>query len=679
MSDIPTDLLAFLQDEEARSYDSMLLSEVEAALDSYNCRPYGNEEDGRSQIVAADVSEAIDYMLTSIMDVFAGTDRIVEFEPTNEGDEDLCDDATEAMHYIYRRRSGYRFIHDWAKAGLSEKVGFVKSCVEKRRKRVEGVMDVLNMPEDPKSAGVIEATPVEGAVDEQGNPTHFHVAALQEQPAEFPDYFVPLEEMRVSPDTGCDLDNKVYLGHITPKRISELVEMGFDVDGLNLGEGGNPNFSVLAQARDDGRNTWYGLLDRQGANRQVWLNEEYVLFDLNGDGIAERLCVHRVGNTILMRDGKLAIEEVDYQPFEYWCPYPMQGRLIGQSLADKTMDTQLVNTVLERNMLDGLYHNLKPRPLVHEDSIGDHTMDDILTVYPGAPIRWRGQVAPSYERPPDMSSVALQAIEFKIRQRESRTGITRLNKGVDEDALNDTARGQAQLMTRGQQMERYIIRNFAEGVARLFMKKVGLMRRYAQPFQIRVDGQFRQVDPSQWPEGMEVYVKVGLGSGSKDQRIMYRQMIGQVQATLKMGNSPIVTDDNLYNNAVGLCRDAGLQPNDLFTEPPKDEQGNPIPQQQPPDPKVMALQAQVQQKQLQIELQQQSDQAKIQAMIQKHASDAQIEQAKAEMESQLAIRQQDLETFLQQQQMVIDAHKHAATLDNQARIAKMRPGGSLAK
>jgi hypothetical protein len=86
----------------------------------------------------------------------------------------------------------------------------------------------------------------------------------------------------------------------------------------------------------------------------VWLREEYVLYDLNGDGISERLCVHRVGNTVLR------VEEVDYQPFEYWCPYPMQGRLIGQSLADKTMDIQRVNTVLERNMLDSLYQQTAP-------------------------------------------------------------------------------------------------------------------------------------------------------------------------------------------------------------------------------------------------------------------------------------------------------------------------------
>jgi hypothetical protein len=107
----------------------------------------------------------------------------------------------------------------------------------------------------------------------------------------------------------------------------------------------------------------------------VWLSEEYVLYDLNGDGIAERLCVHRVGNGRSSRS-----KESSYQPFEYWCPFPMQGRLIGQSLADKTMDIQRVNTVLERNMLDGLYHNLRRALWVNEDAIGEHTVDDILTV-----------------------------------------------------------------------------------------------------------------------------------------------------------------------------------------------------------------------------------------------------------------------------------------------------------
>jgi hypothetical protein len=178
---------------------------------------------------------------------------------------------------------------------------------------------------------------------------------------------------------------------------------------------------------------------------------------------------------------------------------------------------------------------------------------------------------------------------------------------------------------------------------------------------------------------MEVNVRVGLGSGSKQERIQYRQMIGQVQSLLKEAGSPLVSDDNLFNNAVGLCRDMGLEPNDLFSEPPKDAQGNPIPQQQPPDPKMMQMQAELQMKQQQLQQQAQEGQAKLQLMAQKHASDAEIAQAKAQLESQLAVRQQDIQAWLNQQEMALEAHKHAAQLDNQAKIAKMRPGGSLAK
>lgn len=676
---IDPQFLAFLQSEESRSYDSTLLSEVETAINSYNGALYGDEEDGRSQVVTRDVAETTDYMLTSLLDAFVASGRVVEFEPTDDSEEDQADDATEAMHYIYRRKSGYRTIHDWAKAGLLEKIGVVKSCVERKRKRVERTIPAMLLPgeteEELRQSGIIAAEEA-GEHPEMG--PMVKIVSLEETAAEFTDYFVPLEEFGFSPEAR-DLDSAVYLRHKTRKTISELVEMGFDLDTLLTAQGeSDPLFSSLPLARDDGR-TVLENAHRVGVLRQVWLNEEYVLYDLNDDGIAERLCVHRIGNTVLVRDGELAIEEVDYQPFEFWCPFPMQGRIIGQSLADKVEDIQRVTTVLERNLLDSAYSQQAPGTFIHEDSIGAHTIDDLLTVRPNRIVRFRGQMPPIPEKKADTSAIALQAIEFKIKQRESRTGITRLNKGVDEDTLNDTASGQKMLMSRGQQMERYIIRNFAEGVARLFMKKIGLMRRYAQPFQIRVDGEFRRVDPSQWPESMEVEVKVGLGSGSKDERIQYRQMLGQVQSMLKMANSQIVTDDNIYNLAVGLTRDCGLQPNDYFTEPPKDEQGNPIPQQQPPDPKVQALMAQVQVKQQAIEAQKEADAAKLQQMMAQHANETQLEVMRQHQEAALAVRQQDLQSFIDQQQMILEAHKHATALDNQQRIAKMRPGGSLAK
>ena len=666
MNDVDPTFLSFLQSEEARAYDGTLLDDVEAAINSYNRRPYGNEEDGRSQVVAGDVSESADYMLTSLLDVMAGSDHIVEFEPTSEADEQQCDDATVAMHYIYRRKNGFRLMHDWGKAGLLEKIAIVKSCVERKKKRVEGLYHPAMMPEN-----AIQATETDQPHPMDGEPM-IHAVTLEETAATFPDYHVPLEEFRIASDAR-DFDSAVYIAHTPPKRISELTEMGLDVSGLDLSQGGDPNTSSLALARDDGRNNWYGALDRDGANRTVTLNEEYVLYDMDGDGIAERLCVHRVGNTIL------SIEKVDYQPFEYWCPYPMQGRLIGQSQADKTVDYQLINTVLLRNGLDSLYSQVAPGHYVSDECQNEHTIDDLLTVRPNRLIRFTGMQPPLPEVKNDVSQIAFNAIEFVSRLRENCTGITQLNKGVDEDTLNDTAKGQAQLMARGQQMERYVIRQFAEGVARLFMKKVGLMREHGQPFQVRVDGQYRQIDPSQWPEDMEVNIKVGLGSGSKQDRVMGLQAIGQVQSMLKMAGSQIVSDDNVYNAAVGLARAFGLQPNDYFTEPPKGPDGQPIPQQQPPDPKMMAMMAQVQVKQQAIEAQKQADAAKLQQAMQQHVDEAHLEIMRQNMEAQIAEREQNLQTFIAQQQMTLEAHKHAAQLDSQQKIAKMRPGGKLDK
>jgi hypothetical protein len=677
--DVDPQFMAFLQSEEARSYDSVLLSAVETAINSYNGAEYGDEEDGRSQVVARDVAETTDYMLTSLLDAFVSSGRIVEFEPTDESEEDQCDDATEAMHYVYRKKSGYRLIHDWAKAGLLEKIGIVKCCVERRKKRVERTIPAIMLPgeteEELREGGIV-------AAEEAGEHPEFgpmvNIASIEEMAAEFPDYFVPIEEFGFSPEAR-DFDSAVYLRHKTRKTVSELVEMGFDPDILATVEAeSDPLYNTIPLARDDGR-TVIENANRQGALRQVWLNEEYVLYDLNGDGIAERLCVHRVGNTILVRDGQLAIDEVDYQPFEWWCPFPMQGRIVGQSLADKVDDIQRVNTVLERNMLDSLYSQVAPGTYIHEDSIGDHTIDDLLTVRPNRLVRFKGANPPIPEKKNDTSALAMQAIEFKIRQRESRTGITRLNKGVDEDTLNDTASGQKMLMARGQQMERYVIRNFAEGVARLFQKKRRLMSRYAEPFTIKVDGKYRRVDPSQWQDDMDVNVKVGLGSGSKDERIGYRNLIAQAHMQLKMSGSPLVTDENIYNNLTGGCKDMGLPPNDLFTHP-----DDAPPQQPPPDPAMVKVQAELQMKQQQLEQARQEGEAKIQLLAAKSQNDAEVAQARAELEAHLAVRQQNIDTWLQSHQMMMDAAKHQQSMDHadeqhQAKIKTLRSGGNLAK
>jgi hypothetical protein len=234
-------------------------------------------------------------------------------------------------------------------------------------------------------------------------------------------------------------------------------------------------------------------------------------------------------------------------------------------------------------------------------------------------------------------------------------------------------------------MERYVIRNFAEGVARLFMKKVGLMRRYGQPFKIRVDGEFREVDPTQWPESMEIDVKVGLGSGAKDERIGYRNLVAQAHQLLLESGSPLVTPENVYNNMAGFCKDAGLPPNDLFTHP----QDAP-PQEEQPDPEMMKAQAELQIRQAEAEMngqlkqmdiagKQQEAGLKLELMRAEAVEKAQLEREKAEFEREQAIAQMMFEREIAREQFEHERQLSFYKADQDAKAKKYREGGSQAK
>jgi hypothetical protein len=76
--------------EAARSYNDRLANERARALRLYNGEPFGDEEEGRSQIVLTEVQDTIAAVMPPIVRVFAGAEHPVEFTPTKEGDEEAA-------------------------------------------------------------------------------------------------------------------------------------------------------------------------------------------------------------------------------------------------------------------------------------------------------------------------------------------------------------------------------------------------------------------------------------------------------------------------------------------------------------------------------------------------------------------------------------------------------------
>lgn len=603
------------------------------AQDFYEAKPFGNEVTGRSQIVLPDVQETIDYMAPSVLRTFVSGDRVVEFEATDEADEEGANQATAAIGFNFmRQQDGFRILHDWLTCGLMQRYGVAKTMmVTEERVRRERIMIA-----DPVELEALRDVEIEGVEE---TPEGYAVSIKQQiQEKRFIDVAVPASEFRFSPNARHE-DEADYLAHCPIKTRSDLVDMGFDREQV---------YSLPAHTRlpgdandDDVR---WEKAESSDALIEHQLCEEYARIDIDGDGIAERVKVFRVENEILKwANGELAIETVDEQPFSVFCPFPRPHRLVGYSLADKVMDIQLARSTIARQLFDGMYQANMPRPVVAESGASENTIDDLLSPIAGAPIRVRSlEAVTPYTTQFDVGK-SLTVLEWITGERESRTGITRLNQGLDADALNKTATGTAMMQAQGQQQEEFIARNLAEAFARLMAKKYRLWRREGEPFKAKVDGTYQMIDPGSWPEDINVTIRVGLGTGSKDKRIQARMMLAPIMA--EGFTSGQVKPEHLFKAVDGLVRDLGLGQGDDFWVDPANAPPEDV--QEKPDPEMMAMQAEQQREQqklefeqqraaAQLQLQREKDAASVEAQREKHMLDMEQAREKAALEAQLA-------------------------------------------
>ena len=699
-------LCAMLRAEESGSVgfrDGELAESQRVALDFYNGELFGDEEDGRSQFVTRDVAEVVDYMTVSVLRAFVSGDHVVEFEGDVKAKE-----ITAAIHHIFtRKQSGYRILHDWIKSGLIERIGVVKTTCETEtvveRHKGAGVSGEMLAMFHADDDIVITRAEVDGQ-DQNGNETFAVAGERSRKVVKFRDYGIPVEEFLFAPRTVSE-DTATYVAHRSRKTRSELIEMGFDADVVyDLPMNYGPDFDSRRVNRFEDEGGLYNRgMNIDPASQVVMLLEEYLNADRDGDGRAELLCVHRVGNTIL------EVTEVDERPFVVFTPFPMPYRMVGQSLADKVMDIQRLRSVLWRQTLDNLYLTNAPRTFIHEDGIGDNTIDDLLTVRPNSLVRWRGAVPPTSSVTPFAAGASVQMIEMASGERESRTGITRMNQGLDKDALNKTASGTAMMMHQGAQIEEYIARNFGEALARLFAKKLRLMAGRGEPFVINIEGKPVDVDPREWKADLDMNVQVGLGTGRKDQRIQARLQIVNLQAQASAGGLPLVGPKQFFNSAAGIVADLNLGATSDYFLDPETPEGQQLAQQlaqagqNKPDPALLKIAAQQQadqanfglkQQQLQMEASaRESDSA---ARAEAAANDAQLRAyvAREKTQTEAGIAQQQLatEAALAQHRTQVDAdialqtaamgHAakiHAAGIAADARIKQFHPGGRLDK
>ena len=85
------------------------------AMDYYMGEKYGNEQEGRSQVVTTEVADTIEFIMPSLMRTFTQTDDFVKFMPRGEEDVEGAEQATSYANYVINCQNNGHF---WSYEGL---------------------------------------------------------------------------------------------------------------------------------------------------------------------------------------------------------------------------------------------------------------------------------------------------------------------------------------------------------------------------------------------------------------------------------------------------------------------------------------------------------------------------------------------------------------------------------
>ena len=611
--------------EDAVSYIDADISPIRAkGTEYYRGDPFGNEEDGRSQVVAMEVRDTVSAMLPSLMKVFFSSENVVEYVPRGPEDVASTQQATDYANYIFSNdNNGFMTTYALFKDSLVRKCGIAKYWWDE----VEEVK-----------------------IDDYSGLDDQTVQVLMQEGAEvkivvsYPDPSMPMDMMQpqVDPATGLPMpmqqpmlhdvqikrttkDGRIRIMAVPPEElildrrarsfedagiiahrqmatVDDLLAMGYELDEIEENISSTDLDSNDEYLARQPLSTTMGSGDSLNpGQRRVLYVESYIRVDFDGDGIAElrKICCMGSGYTVVRNLPASYIPFVDF-PCD---PEPHTSPLEAMSIFDLTHDIQEIKSEILRNTLDSLAQSIHPRTAVVE---GQVNIDDVLNNETGAIIRMR---APGMVQPfssPFVGQAAFPMLDYMDAMREDRTGMSKAAMGLDPDALQSTTKAAVSATVSASQSRLELqARLLAEGMKKLFKGILYLMTTHQdKPRMVRLRNEWVEIDPRVWNANMDVTINIGLGNGDTNERIQALTMIAgkqeQIMQQFGLGN-PVVTPAMYIRSLQKIIELSGFKDASSYIQTlPADYQ---MPQADAPKPTPEEVLAQVQAQSIQADIQ----------------------------------------------------------------------------
>lgn len=687
------------------------------------------EVEGRSKVVYPFIRNTEEAMLPQLMEKFTGGEHVVEFEPQLPGeDEQRAKNATEYLNYLFwKKNSGHRIAETWMRDALRHKNGIVKvwwdTRVEETKEEYKGLSqvelaEIMDDPEvevteqkaypDPDDVKqrkeateqiqqqlaqlTQQAHQLAGQIQPTGQPNPQAQQMMQQkqglegqlqQIAKTPPVLsyditaqrskkggklsienVPPEEFLISRKAK-SIATASFCGQRTPITLSDLKSMGYkNLDDLGSDESEQTMNSERIERDsydDDLAAVDSDNLAGDESQKRYWVNECYVRVDWDGDGISELRKVTKVGGKVIDN------EEVDVAPFADIVCIRQPHKFYGLSLWDLGRDTQLTMTSLLRSRLDNEYLETNGRYFAVNNEVN---LDDLLTSRPGGVVRVKNRDSVGrLDQGRGDTGAGMDMLQFMEGFGESATGWTRSSQGNSSAPLMGASATAANIVANRDDMRIDLIaRNFAEGFVELFRQMLKLVSQHQdKKTELRLAGKWVDIDPREWRNQFDVNINVGLGAGTRDQKMQRIQaVIGQQEKVYALG---VATPENIYAASAEMTRLTGQKNADAyFTDPTKQP-----PQPPKPDPEMVKGQVQSQLEQIKGQVAAQLAQTKAQTAIQVAQTTAQttmqVEQFKAQMkqETDYAEQQAQAQQTTLQQENDAQLSREKAALESQTK------------
>lgn len=529
MKQLVSALEAMITESEAATSETSQQREINHRM--YSLQPIGNEIPGRSQYISPDVLDSVESKKALFAETFFSGRQVIRFMGE---DKQESEKKTSYVEMQLDRNNVYQLFRDgWHDAFVAKKMTVVAEWLEDAE-------DVVVSLKNASQMAVMQI--IQELASENGEIVNIDAAGL-EQVGQDASGVLSSGDMTISFDR-----SRVDLTLVQPERCfrdpsatyvnegqwftyeleiarGDLIKRGVSEDQV---EKLTTEYRFAQNDEDNARkahdSSWTRRRQAKRADEQslVTVYVTYAYLDMNDygdeyetdsgeDGYGLYRIMWANGECLEDENGEMLIKEVTEMPVFEWTEFKISHSETGLADADLTSHTQKVQSTLKRLIIDNQQMRNTTR---YEATVGSvknprELIDNNIggTVWTQRP----GSIVPLAT--PELSPLSLSVVQMLDADKDSRSGISALSKGMNMGAVtNQNASDMIERLTNAGQ--RRVIRA-ARDFAQTFMVplcqyiyKLGV-RNDQRTHNREVAGKYELIKPGSWPD-MDVDMNISV-------------------------------------------------------------------------------------------------------------------------------------------------------------------------